>query len=113
MSKPNYVYRQEFEVAQVTPDPRQYNQQRQIFKCVDALIVVELDINKENFYLPNNFFENLKLAELGQGDWPDVPSHLFFTPLGWSRIMEQLEAPYQELEPQNEDWDDEEFSDEY
>jgi hypothetical protein len=54
------------------------------------------------------------LAELGQGDWPKIPETLNFTPLGWSRVMEKLEAPYVSVKP-SETWDEEnsEFSKEY
>jgi hypothetical protein len=77
--------------------------------------VVEVEITKENFVLENKFFEALKLAELGHGDWPKVPETLNFTPLGWSRVMEKLEAPYVAVEPK-ETWDEEntsEFSEKY
>jgi hypothetical protein len=95
-----------FNVEQVTPDPREYNQQRQLFKPSACAIVVELEITKENFYLPKKYFEKLKLWELGQGDKPET-EHLNFTPLGWKRVIDLLEEPYKE---ENVPWDeDEEF----
>jgi hypothetical protein len=44
--------------------------------------------------LEKDFYEQLKLAELGQGDWPMVPENLPFTPRGWKIVMDKLEAPY-------------------
>jgi hypothetical protein len=109
------IYKVSLVVETVTGDPREYNQQRQVYKPFGVCIVVELEINQENFVLAPKFFEQLKLAELGQGEWPKVPEGLDFTPLGWSRVMEKLEAPYVSVKP-SETWDEEnnsEFSKEY
>ena len=105
------IYKQLFEIEQITPDPRQYNQQRQIYRPQNAVVAVELEINKENFYIPKELFEQFTLAELGQGDWPKVPEHLDYTPLGWARVMEQLEEPYRQSSDWNEDDEDDEFDD--
>lgn len=109
-------YVQTFGVQQVTPDCRPYMQQRQLYiPSTNAEIVTELEVTKENFALTPAEFEAIKLWELGQGDAPKL-KNLRYTPLGWSRIMAQLESPYQEGESDLDVWaddDDEEFEDQY
>lgn len=101
------MYKQIFTIGQSNPDPTAYNQQRQIWYPENAQVSIELEVTKENFILDSKFFEEIKLAELGQGDWPKVPELLTYTPLGWSKVMEQLEAPYKSFEAEvSEDGDD-------
>jgi len=83
-------------VETVTGDPRQYNQQRQIFSPVSCTIGVSIEVNPENFVNISDWYEKHLLWELGQGEKPTEldENELVFTPLGWSRVMEKLEEPY-------------------
>lgn len=103
---PKPIYHVRFEVEKVTPDPRQYNQQRQVYAPVCSVIEVALEINKENFVLPAKFAQDLILFELGELKKLEVPD-LSFTPLGWKRVMDLLEEPYKDNEDETL-WEDEE-----
>ena len=85
-----------FVVDTVTPDPRAYNQQRQIFTPVNIRVAVSIEVNPENFVNVSDWYEKHLLWELGQGEKPTEldENELIFTPLGWSRVMEKLEEPY-------------------
>jgi len=88
-----------FEVQTVTPDPRQYNQQRQVYQPVVGCnrVAVPLELNPENFVNVSDWQEKHLLWELGTegAEKPEILAELICTPLGWSRVMEQLENPYQ------------------
>jgi hypothetical protein len=102
------AYPVEFSVTQVTPDPTAYNQQRQIYQPNSVTVRIDIEINRENFYISNALFEKITLYELGQGDKPRIPD-LVFTSLGWKRVMEKLEEPYQEkatIEEDNDEFED-------
>ena len=85
-----------FKVETVTPDPRPYNQQRQLFAPLEGCdkVAVSIEVNPKNFVNVSDWYEKRLLWELDQGEKPTEPTEYVFTPLGWSRVMEQLEEPY-------------------
>lgn len=85
-----------FHVQSVTPDPRPYMQQRQLYVPVPGFDVVGvvIEVNPKNFVLPEKWFEQMTLWELGQGEKPTENFELIFTPAGWAYVMSQLEEPY-------------------
>lgn len=86
-----------FSVETVTPDPRQYNQQRQIYSPLKGnnKVAVSLEVNPENFVNVSDWYEKYLLWELGEeSEKPELPEELICSPLGWFRVMEKLESPY-------------------
>jgi len=106
-----------FKWTTCTADPRQYNQQRQIFEPVDLDVVVDLPLEEEYFYN----FEGIKAGlDLNANPLPDP----VLTPRGMVEAISLLETSFkskESVEEQSEifeedleeEFDNEEFVEEF
>jgi len=84
------------DVEVLSGDPRQYMQNTLIFKPKNLRIAVKLELHSKYFVGIDEYYEQRKLWELGQGEKPIRPdeNELILTPLGLATVREQLEEPY-------------------
>ena len=98
-------------------DPKEFNQQMQIFSPVDVTIVVELDIIRENIANYDDYgqyIEKALLWEIGQEDNEPVfpeDAQPFLTPLGANRVKDLVQKAFEPVHPYAENHSEDEVSD--